>query len=104
MSAFYLFGVIAVWLKLTSLIWKFWRTARRKAEAWGRGRGVGIALAIGCDLVFAVFALVWLSASFWYSGGRKYYYDAEIDRLCAIDGGDRVYETVKLPAERNGGI
>lgn len=26
--------------------------------------------------------------------------DAEVKRLCAIDGGIRVYETVKLPAEK----
>ncbi len=26
--------------------------------------------------------------------------DAEVKRLCAIDGGIKVYETVKLPAER----
>lgn len=26
--------------------------------------------------------------------------DAEVNRLCAIDGGVKVYETVKLPAER----
>lgn len=26
--------------------------------------------------------------------------DREVDRLCAIDGGVRVYEAVKLPAER----
>ena len=26
--------------------------------------------------------------------------DAEVKRLCAIDGGIKVYETVRLPAER----
>lgn len=26
--------------------------------------------------------------------------DAEVDRLCAIDGGVRVYETIKLPADK----
>lgn len=26
--------------------------------------------------------------------------DAEVERLCAIDGGVKVYETVKLPADR----
>ncbi|MFN2309474.1 MAG: hypothetical protein ABR553_07030, partial [Gammaproteobacteria bacterium] len=38
-------------------------------------------------------------ASFWYSGGQKYYYDAQVNRLCAIDGGVKVYETVELKAE-----
>jgi hypothetical protein len=45
-------------------------------------------------------ALVWLAASFWYGGGAKIYYDAKAYRLCAIDGGVKVYETVKLPPEK----
>lgn len=34
------------------------------------------------------------------SGPGKAELDAEVKRLCAIDGGMRVYETVKLPAEK----
>lgn len=34
------------------------------------------------------------------SGPSKAELDAEVRRLCAIDGGVRVYETVKLPAAR----
>jgi hypothetical protein len=34
------------------------------------------------------------------SGPGKAELDAEVRRLCAIDGGVRVYETVMLPAER----
>jgi hypothetical protein len=34
------------------------------------------------------------------SGPSKRELDAEVDRLCAIDGGIKVYETVKLPAEK----
>jgi len=34
------------------------------------------------------------------SGPDKAELDAEVKRLCAIDGGVKVYETVKLPAER----
>ncbi len=31
---------------------------------------------------------------------QKAYWDAEVDRLCAIDGGIRVYETVTLPPDK----
>jgi hypothetical protein len=41
--------------------------------------------------------LVWLV---WAGGGRRVYYDVQVNRLCAQDGGIRVYETVKLPAEK----
>ena len=34
------------------------------------------------------------------SGPSKAELDAEVNRLCAIDGGVKVYETVKLPADR----
>lgn len=34
------------------------------------------------------------------SGPSKTELDAEVKRLCAIDGGVKVYETVRLPAER----
>jgi hypothetical protein len=34
------------------------------------------------------------------SGPSKIELDAEVKRLCAIDGGVKVYETVKLPVER----
>lgn len=90
MSAFYLLGVFAVWVLLTGLIWKLWRYSRKSAGTERRW----------IDVTFAVVALTWLALSFWYGGGRKYYYDAEVDRLCAIDGGVKVYETVMLPADR----
>ncbi len=34
------------------------------------------------------------------SGPSKRQLDAEVDRLCAIDGGVRVYETVTLPPDK----
>lgn len=34
------------------------------------------------------------------SNGVKYYYDAQVRELCAKDGGVRVYETVRLSAEK----
>ncbi len=44
--------------------------------------------------------LIWLFTSFWYSGGRGFYYDIEVNRLCAMDGGVKVYETVTLPPDK----
>ncbi|WP_154716609.1 hypothetical protein [Sterolibacterium denitrificans] len=44
--------------------------------------------------VFAGLALVSLT------GCEKYQLDAEARRLCAIDGGIKVYETVELPPEK----
>ena len=35
-----------------------------------------------------------------FASCAKYALDAEVDRLCAIDGGVKVYETVMLPPEK----
>lgn len=88
MSAFYLLGLFAIWAILTGLVWKLWRSSRKEV---GTKR-------ILVDMAFAFAAFAWLTISFWYGGGRKYYYDAEVERLCAIDGGIKVYEAVTLSA------
>lgn len=36
----------------------------------------------------------------WLGVGRIMYYDAKVRELCAKDGGIKVYETVRLPAEK----
>jgi hypothetical protein len=51
-------------------------------------------------IVLVVVDFVCLAASFWDAEKQKAYYDAELNRLCAIDGGVNVYETVRLPPER----
>ena len=91
MSFFYLLAAIALWVWLTNQLWRFWRRLWKKSETKVR-----------CIItpVFTIIAIVWLSTFFWYGGGRKFYYDAEVRRLCAIDGGVKVYETVTLPPER----
>ncbi|MCL2075399.1 MAG: hypothetical protein FWH15_02950 [Betaproteobacteria bacterium] len=90
MMGLYYLVVIAIWIALTYLILRLWRGSRKKSGAkW-----------VSTDTIFAFVVLVWLVASFWYGGGRKYYYDAEVNRLCAIDGGVKVYETVELPPEK----
>lgn len=89
---FLLFPLILslAWCWLTALLWKVWRRKRTEPGA-PRWR---------VDATFAVLAAVWLSVGFWYGGGRKTYYDMEVNRLCAVDGGVKVYETVKLPTEK----
>jgi hypothetical protein len=88
MSGLYLIGVIALWLWLTSLLWKGFKRLRARA-----GKHTTF-----INVFALLLALIWLGASFWYSGGRKIYYDRQVERLCAIDGGIKVYETVRLPA------
>ena len=90
MSGLYLLGVIALWAWLSWLGWKLWRRARTGVES---NRRMFDALCIGV-------ALLWFGASFWYGGGQKVYYDTLVNRMCRQDGGVKVYETVKLPAEK----
>jgi hypothetical protein len=61
---------------------------------WRRSRAVlstGMALAVG----FAI-----LSVPTLVSKAIKAHYDGQVRELCAKDGGVRVYETVRLPAEK----
>lgn len=61
-----------------------WRTSRTVL-------GKGLALAVGLAI---------LSAPSLISNGTKAYYDRQVRELCAKDGGVRVYEVVRLPAEK----
>jgi hypothetical protein len=45
-------------------------------------------------------ALLALALLTGFTSYTKMKMDAEVDRLCAIDGGIKVYETVRLPAEK----
>jgi hypothetical protein len=91
MSAVYLLGAIALWGVLT---WGF-------ARLWAKfGSGKDKTRRRGIDVVFEVAALVWLGGSFWYAGGRNIYYDAKLNRLCAADGGIKIHETMRLPADK----
>ncbi|MDR1275004.1 MAG: hypothetical protein LBL72_01225 [Candidatus Accumulibacter sp.] len=84
--------VLVVQEALIRLIgWKYRCGTRKEAEAkWDKVSGA----------VLAFFWLLWVAITFWYGGGRNFYYDAKIDRLCAVDGGIKVYETVKLPEDQ----
>jgi len=60
---------------------------------WSRSRtqiGRTLALTLGVAV---------LSAPMLVSNGVKAYYDRQVREMCAKDGGVRVYETVRLPAE-----
>lgn len=90
MSILYLLIVLGVWAVLTWVLWKGWRRWRVATGGKRRLR----------NAVVLVIGVVWFGASFWYAGGQKLYYDMQVKRLCAIDGGIRVYETVKLPEDK----
>ncbi len=82
--------MVALWAALTLLIGWYWRRVRKKSGGqWDFG-----------SIAATVIAILWLAGSFWYGGGAKIYYDAKVDRLCAVDGGVKVYETVSLPPEK----
>lgn len=90
MSGLYLLTVAGIWAGLTWLLFKTWQRLRDQAQA---RRRVVDALCLGV-------ALVWICGSFWYGGGRNIFYDIQVDRMCRVDGGVKVYETAHLPAEQ----
>jgi hypothetical protein len=90
MSGLWLLMVLGVWGWITWLLLKFWRRWRQEERGNRRMRD-GIALVVGMG---------WLCVSFWYGGGQKIYYDAQVNRLCAKDGGIKMFETVRLPPDR----
>ncbi|MCU7937670.1 MAG: hypothetical protein KZQ99_22945 [Candidatus Thiodiazotropha sp. (ex Dulcina madagascariensis)] len=97
MSGFYLLGLIAIWLFVGWLIYRFWRYVTPTSKSK--------------KLLYYVFGgvlfLIWFGSAFWPFAGKKMYYDAQVREMCAKDGGIKIYETVELSAERfgqNGGL
>lgn len=89
MSGLYLIVVVLLWSWLTWQMLRFcWRLTNQTTEM----RRTRMAFMAGL-------VVTWLAVSFWYGGGRIYYYDWKVRQLCAIDGGIKVYETVELPME-----
>jgi hypothetical protein len=89
------FGAMGLWALLTCLMLAYllrriWRGRREKPGPDWRSK----------PAIYGLFVLAWLVGFFWYGGGQNFYYDAKVNRLCAIDGGIKVYETVKLPPEK----
>ncbi|MEW8256565.1 MAG: hypothetical protein AB2747_19590 [Candidatus Thiodiazotropha taylori] len=90
MSGLYLLGLMAVWLFIGWLIFKFWRNA-----AVLKKFNIVVYYVLGC-LIF----IGWFGSGFWPFVGKKMYYDAQIRDMCSEDGGIEVYEIVYLPKDR----
>lgn len=89
MSGFYLLALIAIWLLAGRMIYRIWRRWKPVEQT----RKI-LHITIGV-LLF----LLWFGGSLWEAGGKKLYWDAKVRKLCAKDGGVKVYETVTLPPE-----
>lgn len=90
MSGLYLIGIAVLWVWLTSmLLWFGWRKVLRKRK----GNTVQ-------KILVSLIILTWLVASLWYGGVRKVYYDWRVDKMCAVDGGVKVFEKVSLSEEK----
>ena len=61
-----------------------WRKRKSKKGGW----------------VVVAISLIGVVLMAWYGFGRVAYYDWQVRKLCAKDGGVKVYEAVELPAEK----
>lgn len=86
MSGFYLLALIGLWLFLGWFIYRLWR--RWKPQEL-RQKILHIVTGL---LLFSI----WFGGAFWEVAGKKMYWDAQVRKLCAMDGGVKVYETVEL--------
>lgn len=86
--ALYLLLVIGIWGGLSVLLIKVWQRLRSR-EALSKRAVNGVCGAI---------AVIWFGGSAWIGGGRILYYDMQVDRMCRVDGGIVIFETVELPA------
>ena len=90
MSGLYLLIMIGVWLLVGWVIYRLWR--RWQPQELKRK----ILHLVAGLLLFSL----WFGGAFWEVAGKKMYWDAQVRKLCAIDGGVKIYKTVELPAER----
>lgn len=79
--------LIFYWIVVPVLVFLFARMVFRAMESKTSKRLVVIA-------TLACFA--WM---FWLAAGEKWWLDYQVRELCAVDGGIKVYEVVKLPPE-----
>ena len=77
------------WIGIPVAIFMAGKWILRKKEASPVAKGFGI---LACVAVLAGFL--------WLAVGETWLADQKVKELCAKDGGVKVYETVKLPAER----
>jgi len=90
MIGLYFIAVILTWLGLS--LWVVVRLGRWRSASNDKNKAKR-------RVVSALVLLAWFGASFWYSGGRNFYYDWKVRQLCAVDGGVKVYETAPLKPE-----
>ncbi|SDE53509.1 hypothetical protein [Desulfuromonas thiophila] len=86
MSGFYLLVLIGLWVFVGWVIYRLWR---RWQPADLRRKILHVTIGL---LLFSI----WFGGAFWEVAGKKMYWDAQVRKLCAIDGGVKVYETVEL--------
>lgn len=86
MSGFYLLIVMALWLFIGWIIYRLWR-------CW---KPTVLNKKIIHIVITVLFFSIWFGVAFWEVTGKKMYWDAKVRKLCAIDGGVKVYETVEL--------
>ncbi|MCU7837980.1 MAG: hypothetical protein KZQ94_01225 [Candidatus Thiodiazotropha sp. (ex Troendleina suluensis)] len=88
MSGIYLLGLMATWLFVGWMLYKFWRATKSPIKD----------LSKTTYYIFGmVLFVIWFGSGFWPFAGKKMYYDAQIREMCVEDGGIKVYETVLLP-------
>ncbi len=90
MIGLYYLNVLALWIFITFI---FIRGVRRLAAEKNEIR-------LARTIAGLCFLILWLGFSFWFSGGRKYYYDYRLEQFCALDGGTIVYEYILLPSDK----
>ena len=90
MSGVYAIVLVSLW------IWLSWHGIR----GWSKARDRWPSKRRWADTAAMIAALAWFGTSFWFGGGRKIYWDERVRELCAIDGGVRVYEKVRLPPDK----
>jgi len=89
MIGFYFLALFAIWLLGGWVIYRFWK-AKQPTILLKKIIHIVIGLMLFC---------IWFGGGFWEVSGKKMYWDAKVRKLCAEDGGIKVYETVELPAE-----
>ncbi|AGF79747.1 hypothetical protein UWK_03220 [Desulfocapsa sulfexigens DSM 10523] len=89
MSGIYLLTLIAIWLFVSWVLYRIW-------QHW---KPANLTQKISHILLGVLLSSVWLGGTFWEVAGKKIYWDLKVEKLCAKDGGVKVYETVELPPD-----
>jgi hypothetical protein len=90
MIGLYFLAIVFVWIVLTfALSKRLWKWRQQCVEEQR----------LPVSMASLVIIFLWLGVSWYYAGGRALLVDLEVNRLCKIDGGIRVYETVTLLPE-----